>query len=773
MTTHNDPPSIFPYEPWVVNETAWLPERYRDLEGIFALANGYLGQRASFEEGIGTAVASLRGNYIAGVFDNYPNAVMIPLKGRPLFPSEMVNIPDYLPLLISIDGQPFDLSTCEVTEYRRTLQMERGVLERDVVCRLNDARHVRLRCTRFLSHSHKHIAVIRVEVTPLDFSATIVITSQVNGAVSNLTHQHLADQQCIDDADGHGLTCHTRGSAVDLAVLAREHCAGESADAAWIATQREYCSERSKSLTCAAGQAACCVKIIAVATSRDVDGTGNPIEDARKALRQAAEAGYTVLLAEQETAWAMIWRDIDINIEERSGAGALTQGLHYSVFQMMQNAPNDDPSVNIGAKGLTGEHYYGTYFWDTEIFMIPFFAFTHPTVARDLLSFRARNLPAARAKAQEMGLAGAAFPWMSDADGRECCTLWQFGLMSVHVTAAVAWGVWFYYSVTGDLSFIAEEGIDLMVETSRFWLSRLYYAPAEDRYHLHRVVGPDEYHQGVDNNFYTNIMVQENLLKCCVLLDQLRERDAEGYRRAAARLALRDNEPARFLRTAERIYLPYDAEKGIHRQDDSFHHLEPYDLQHHPPGGALPQVWSYDRIMRTQLLRQADVLIAHLLLGNRFTREELTRDFDYYEPITTHDSSLSFCTYSIVAAALRRMEMAYRYFLHTARLDLDDTHGNSWMGVHTACLAGAWQCLVFGFAGVRWYDGTLSLDPVLPEQWTSYTFSIRRFGARITVAVERDTVLLVSDAGDIPVLLAGKKIIITSTPRRYQLGNSN
>lgn len=761
----------FPFHAWEVTETGFVPEQYRFTEAVMALANGYLGQRASFEEGV-SGVESLRGNYIAGVFDYYPNPTMIKLKGRPSNPSQMVNIPDYLPIHIRLNGAEFDLSMCDIEAYARTLHMDTGVLTRDITCAVPGVGRVRITFLRFLSRSHKHLAAARVSVTPLDFSGTVEFISAIDGNVSNVTAQHIDEVTLLTElqAGTHGLVCRTKGTGITLALQAAEAVHGASPTLSSESTDR--CSRQRFTVQCAAGDSVTFTKITAAATSRDLDVENDAITACTAFLAEGAALGVAGLLDAQQRCWAKIWRRVEIDVTDRSGSVELTQGLHYSLFQMIQNAPNDDYTVNIGAKGLTGEHYYGTYFWDTEVFMLPMFAFILPEVARDLVKSRAHMLPGARRKAEELGLHGAAYPWMSDADGNECCTLWQFSLLGMHITADVAWGVWFYFCTSGDLDFIADSGIDIMVETSRCWLSRVYFRPDLQQYVINRVLGPDEYHQGVDNNYYTNIMAQENLLKTCQLLEMLQAERPQAYAAAVQRLALTTEEVWQFHQVAEQIYLPRNAELGVNLQDDRFHLLEPYDLHANPLPAAIPVAWSYDRALRTQLLRQADVVVAHILLGDRFTQDEMRRDFAYYEPKTTHDSSLSFCSYAVMAARLGLTDMAYDYYLRTARLDIDDIHSNSWMGVHTACLAGAWQCVVLGFGGVRWYDGQLTLDPLLPAQWDAYTFSLCWHGATIKVIVRAGEVELCTDGAEVPLQLGAEEIVVSETAKIFMYSTS-
>ncbi len=718
----------FPVEPWRLSEREFHRSTYRRMEATMALANGYMGQRASFEEGMPGA-HSLAGTYVAGVFDAYPNPSMIQLKGRPAEPRQMVNLPNFLPVSISFDGDPVTLANWEIEAYERVLHLDRGVLTREVILSSFGGRRLQLRFCRFLSRARRHIAVNRVDVTVLDGQGTLEVSGMIDTEAANAggrRHYEITSQW------SDGLCCRTLKTGIAVAIISKSSPLAKSVSA------DETCSF---------------VKVTAVGTSRDVDIHGDLSSTTRGWLDDAWAAGYDALLAEQEAAWADLWSRVELTIEEKTGDSVLTQGLHYSIYQMLQNAPHQDPTVNIGAKGLTGEHYFGTYFWDTEVFMLPMLALISPDAGRDLVKSRVNMLPGAMGKAAELGLEGAMYPFMSDADGNESCTLWQFGLMGIHVTGAVAWGIWFYYCVTGDLDTIVEGGIDVLVKICRFWLSRVYYRPEHDDYAINQVLGPDEYHQGVDNNFYTNALACDNLLKTVRLLALLKEQRPEDYAAVAERLRIRDAEIERFAEIADKIYLPQDPEHDYHLQDDHFHRLEPYDLRTFPVEGALNQVWSYDRIMRTRLLRQADVLVADLLFGDQMTPSRIRRDFEIYEPITTHDSSLSFCHHAVIAAQLRKGRKAYDYFLRTARLDLDDLHRNAWMGVHTACLAGAWQCVVLGFGGVRWYDGRLSLSPCLPGDWASYRFSICWHGTRLTVTVRPGEVELETDGNELEFCL--------------------
>jgi len=765
----NTPGPHFAIAPWSVIEESFLPENYRRAEGVLALANGYLGQRASFEEGI-SGVETLPGNYIAGVFDAYPNEGMIRLKGRPTHPREMVNIPNYLPITLFFNNTRVDLGQLQIIDYRRTLSLKSGILSREFTVSMGADATLRVSFERLLSLKRRHIAAMQVRVTPLSRAGTVCFASSIDASVTNLKMPHFGNIQPIGGAaqDRHGVTVRTLHTEIDIAVLAREALTScKPAAAECLAENDGRVSTHRFTVSCEKDETVVFTKIVAVTSSRDRDQQGDFLAFCEALLADAESAGFEAFKKEQEAAWEETWDGVEIEITERAESQALTQGLRYSIFQMMQNAPHGDHTVNIGAKGLSGEHYFGTYFWDTEAYMVPLFGFIAPPVARDLVRNRAYLLPGARNKAIDLDVKGAMFPFMSDADGNECATLWQFGLMGIHVSAAVAWGVWFYYCVSGDLTTVANEGIDVMVETSRFWVSRVYWSEELQQYVINRVLGPDEYHQSVDNNFYTNIMAQENLRKTLVLLERIREELPESYAKAIERLGLSQAELDQFKTVADKIRLPYDADLAVNLQDDRFLSLEPYDLVKNPVGGAINAVWSYDRVGRTQLLRQADVLVAHLLIGDRFDKAQLTRDFDYYEPKTTHDSSLSFCHHSILAAAIKRKAQAYDYFLKTARLDIDDLHGNSWQGVHTACLAGAWQCVVLGFGGVRWYNSALRLDPLLPDEWDTFSFSIWWHGTRLSVRVLEGGVELKTNGNELSLLLGDKTVVASATATKF------
>jgi alpha,alpha-trehalose phosphorylase len=410
--------------------------------------------------------------------------------------------------------------------------------------------------------------------------------------------------------------------------------------------------------------------------------------------------------------------------------------MRFNEFHLLQSVGRDG-RTNISAKGLTGEGYEGHYFWDTEIYVFPFFLATQPQLARQLLAYRYAGLPAARKRAREMAHAhGALYPWRTIA-GDECSAYFPAGTAQYHINADIAHSIKLYTEVTGDEKFLREQGAEIVMETARIWMGLGHFdARRGGAFCIHEVTGPDEYTAMVSNNFYTNAMAQQHLAFAAGVAERLQRKFPRDFARIATAMALAADEPGRWARAAEAMYLPVDEQLGIHPQDDSFLHKPVWDFANTPPA-HYPLLLNYHPLViyRHQVCKQADVVLALLLRGDRFTLAHKRRDFDYYERITTHDSSLSACIFSILASEVGYHEKAYRYFMHTARMDLDNEHGNTQHGVHTAAMAGTWLAVVQGFAGLRLHGGQVSLCPRLPAHWTHYSFRIRVRGRQLQVKV--------------------------------------
>ncbi len=485
------------------------------------------------------------------------------------------------------------------------------------------------------------------------------------------------------------------------------------------------------------------------------------LDTAAEALAAARDAGFDALAAEQKRFLDDFWAEADIVLD---GDPALQQGIRFNLFHLLQSVGRDG-KTNIAAKGLTGEGYEGHYFWDTEIYIFPVFLYTRPEIARKLLEFRYALLPHARARARQMGHAsGALYPWRTIA-GEECSAYFPAGSAQYHINADIAYAIKLYDEVSGDPTFLREAGAEIVMDTARIWLGLGRFVDRlGGRFGIYEVTGPDEYTACVNNNYYTNAMAQMHLAFAADVAERLRRDHPADFARIVAAIGLGPDEPAAWRAAAEAMYLPVDEVLGIHPQDDSFLEKPAWDIAQ-TPAENFPLLLHYHPLViyRHRVLKQADVVLALLLLGDRFTLEEKKRDYDYYEPLTTHDSSLSSCIYSILASEIGYHDQAYAFFMETARMDLDNKHGNTPYGAHLAAMAGAWLSLVYGFAGLRAFNGTLRFAPYLPGHWSHYRFMVRAQGRQLEINVDGSGVTYRLRSGEaLTVLHHDRAVMLTA-----------
>ncbi|MCK9525090.1 MAG: glycoside hydrolase family 65 protein, partial [Limnochordia bacterium] len=483
-----------------------------------------------------------------------------------------------------------------------------------------------------------------------------------------------------------------------------------------------------------AGQTITLDKFIALGSSREM-GEGQLSDYLERIVLKSAEHGYARGRQKHVDFLQKYWDDTDVEIE---GDLAVQQGMRFNALQLLQSTGRDG-KTNVAAKGLSGEYYEGHYFWDTETYIVPFFLYSQPDLVRKLLEYRYSILDAARLNARRMRDQGALYAWRT-INGHEASGNFLGSTVQYHINAAVAYSIHRYLEATDDLDFLLEMGAEILFETARCWAHRgVFLESRNGQYCLNEVCGPDEYKPGVNNNCYTNYMAQFNLKTALRARDTLSTKYPQEFDRLTRKLNLQEAEFDLWQRCADHMYLPFNDQLGIHPQDDSFVDKDPIDIDSIPQE-EIPLVgnWHPLVIWRYQVIKQADVILLLFLLGDQFTLAEKKADFDYYEPKTTHDSSLSPAIYSIIAAELGYEEFAYNYFLQTVRLDLDDYNRNAWQGLHTACMASSWMGVVNGFAGMRTFDGNLSFQPFLPEKWQSYSFKVKFRGAQLHVRVRSD-----------------------------------
>jgi alpha,alpha-trehalose phosphorylase len=732
----------YPLEAWCIRETSFDTDSHFLDETLFALGNGYIGLRGTGEEGYnGPAGTSLDGTYLNGFYESEPIQYPEAAYGLAKVNQFMLNVPNAKGIELWLEDERFDLLTGSVQTYERVLDFRTGVLTRAVEWTSPQGRSVKVNSRRLVCFENKHLFAIEVEVTPLNFAGRMRLVSALDGAVKN---QEAGDDPRVGSAVS-GQSLHMAGHEQNVgfaALVQRTHNSGfmlvsatdaelTGAAATITIAQAEQRLTQTYELDAQAGQAVTLTKYGSYFSSRDY-AEQELMWRSKDTLASARAAGFDDLRLAQEQYLADFWQQADVQI---AGDDALQQGIHFNQFHLLQSVGRDG-KTNISAKGVTGEGYEGHYFWDTEIYIFPFFLYSKPEIARKLLEYRYAGLPKARERARQMSHAtGALYPWRTIA-GDECSAYFPAGTAQYHINADIAYSIKLYMEATGDQEYLVKHGAEIVMETARIWMG-IGSCDREGRFCINQVTGPDEYTALVNNNYYTNAMARMHLDFAASIAEQLQSSQPAEFARIAAASSLDANEPAAWRRAASLMNLPYDQALQIHAQDDSFLSKKVWDFANTPKENY-PLLLNYHPmvIYRHQVCKQADVVLALLLLSDQFTLEDKRRDFDYYEAVTTHDSSLSSCIFSIIAAEVGYQDKAYDYFMETARLDLDDTHGNTHYGVHTAAMAGTWMGVAYGFAGMRVVGGELHFAPSLPKQWQHYTFKIHFKGALLEVHVE-------------------------------------
>lgn len=769
--TETKPTAIYPFEDWAVTENAFSLEHNYQSESIFALGNGTIGWRGTFEEGLPDAAKfGLEGTYINGFYESeiikYPEIAY----GFAEHSQTMLNVTNGKLIRLEVEGEAFNLRAGTLLAYRRSLNLKTAVIERYVKWRSPQGREIELTVRRFIALENRHLAVIDYQVVPLNFSGKITLLSALDGDVKNLT----ADTDPRVGSGLHGRVLHVEGKSVegDFGLLrqrtqtthlglacAMEHRLETADPHRQSAAATDFSVSVRYEIAAQQGTRIRLTKYLGYVSSQHVPDAEIEAK-AREVVRAAKVSSFEALLAAQTAYMTHFWDAADITIE---GDTALQQGLRFNMFHVMQSAGRDG-RTNISAKGLTGEGYEGHYFWDTEMYVMPFFLYTLPDINRKLLEYRYSILDFARARARDLAHpSGALFPWRTIA-GEETSAYFPAGTAQYHINADIAFALQRYVHITGDEAFLKEQGAELLFETARVWYHVGAFIPHKGgQFCINGVTGPDEYSAIVNNNCYTNMMARQNLRYAHEVALWMQETEPARYEALVGRLNLQAQEIADWKRAADAMFIPYDDELKLYLQDDSFLDRAPWDLAN-TPRNKFPLLLHYHPLViyRHQVCKQADLVLALFLLGDQFTLEDKRRNFAYYEKVTTHDSSLSTAIFSIVAAEIGDQAKAYRYFLNTARLDLDNLHGNVKAGVHIANMAGTWMGVVNGFGGLRIVGGAAHFSPMLPPGWTSYSFRLKIRTSHFEVAVGADaTRYTLLDGDAITVYQDGKALVLS------------
>ncbi|WP_019243267.1 MULTISPECIES: glycoside hydrolase family 65 protein [Bacillus] len=701
-------------------------------ESLFFLGNGYLGIRGNFEEGYQKGFTSIRGTYINAFHDVTEVTYGEKLYGFPETQQKLVNIIDAQDLVIYFGEERFSLFDGNVLAYERNLHMDKGYSERIIHWKSPNGHEIKLHFKRLVSFIARELFAIQVSIEPVNYFGKVKIISTVNGDVENFTDPndprvasgHAKRLKVVMTKEDNNVSIVMNETYVSKlqTVCTSKHTINTTHSVSHNvyneSVQSQYTFELSQPVTFTKWNAY-------TDTLRHGDQL---VEKATLALQSYPD--FEKALEAQADYLANFWKYADITI---GGDSELQEGIRFNLYHLLQSTGRDSHS-NIAAKGLSGEGYEGHYFWDTEIYMIPVFLMTKPELAKDLLIYRYHILDGARENAKILGhKQGALFPWRT-ISGTECSAFFPAGTAQYHISADIAYSNIQYYLVTKDLTYMSEYGAEILFETARLWMDAGNFH--NNQFVINDVTGPDEYTCIVNNNYYTNVMAKHNLKWAAKIYQLLLENNPTALNKLSEKITLSSEEIAGWQKAAELMFLPYDAELDVNPQDDSFFQKEIWDFEN-TPKEKHPLLLHYHplTLYRYQVCKQADTVLGHFLLEDEQAFSTIKNSYDYYEKITTHDSSLSHCVFSIMASKVGYKDKAYQYFIETARLDLDNTHGNTKDGLHMANMGGTWMAIVYGFAGLRVKESGLELAPSLPKQWTNYQFAITYQNRQISVTV--------------------------------------
>ncbi|MHA7101350.1 glycoside hydrolase family 65 protein [Roseivirga pacifica] len=736
------------HDPWSIIEEGFVPEYNQISESIFSLGNGMFGQRANFEEKY--SGETLLGNYVAGVY--YPDKTRVGWwkNGYPEYFAKVLNAANWVGININLAGEELDLATAEVSNFRRELNMKEGWLKRSFEAKLPSGNKVKVEATRFCSMARTKVGAIAYTVTPLNFSGEAQVTPYVDfdvmNADSNYDEKFWVEQEKEADLEFSYVLASTKKTDFWVATGMEFSIEGAWTQSAKSAVEREKYVEVTETGAIEEGKSFTIYKYAANISSMYFD-KNELVNVCKQEVEGAVTAGFDALLQEHKDAWASKWEKSDIIIE---GDVSAQQGIRFNIFQLNQTYTGEDERLNIGPKGFTGEKYGGSTYWDTEAYCLAFYlATSDQEVAKNLVLYRYKHLQKAIENAEKLGFKnGAALYPMVTMNGEECHNEWEITFEEIHRNGAIAYAIFDYINYHGDEDYLIDYGLEVLIAISRFWVQRVHWSKNKGQYVMHGVTGPNEYENNVNNNWYTSKMAlwtleytleglakYEGTDKLNALLQKLNFKGAE--------------ETEKWEDILENMYLGYDEEKGVFLQQDGFLDKDLMPVGDIAPGERpINQNWSWDRILRSCFIKQADTLQGIYLFEDEYDLETIERNFDFYEPMTVHESSLSPCVHSILAAKLGRKEKAYEMYLRTARLDLDDYNNDTEDGCHTTSMAGTWMSFAKGFAGMRVRNGELYFNPFLPDHWDGYSFKIKFRERNLTIAARKGEVEISNESAE-------------------------
>lgn len=753
------------YNDWLIVEKGFDPEQNRVSESIFSIGNGKMGQRANFEEKY--SGDSLRGSYVAGIY--YPDKTRVGWwkNGYPEYFAKIINSTNWIGINININGIELDLAKAKILSFNRILNMQHGLLIRTFVAELENGNRVEVNVQRFVSIDQTAIGVLRYSIKALNFSGEIRITPYLDGDVfnedSNYNEKFWIETEKKMDGKSGFLTLETLKTkfrictGVQFGILKN----GVEVDSPVTNSEKEKYIEATQNIIVSEDDILSIEKYTATVTSLDFSADTLSAEASNRA-KAAEEAGFDLLFENHKNCWLRKWETSDIIIE---GDVAAQQGIRYNIFQLNQTYTGEDERLNIGPKGFTGEKYGGVTYWDTEAYCLPFYLSTSTQdVSRKLLIYRHRHLAKAIENAQKLGFEnGAALYPMVTINGEECHNEWEITFEEIHRNGAIAYAIYNYVNYTGDKEYLASYGFEVLLGISRFWSQRVNWSEDKQKYVMLGVTGPNEYENNVNNNFHTSYMAVWTLKYTLEVVEYLQKEYPYLYNELISKWKFNAiKETSRWKDIIEKMYFPFDEKRQIYLQQDGFLDKEIIPAAQLPASQRpINQKWSWDRILRSCYIKQADTLQSMFWFENNFTNEELKRHFDFYEPITVHESSLSPCVHAILAAKIGYGEKSYEMYLRTSRLDLDDYNNDTEDGLHITSMGGTWMSFVMGFGGLRAGNNQLVLNPFLPGKWKSYQFRVNYRGAHLILKKEKDKLAIVNDSSiAVSLLVWGKQVIL-------------
>lgn len=740
---------LFEIDPWKIRTTQLDKENRRLQESLTSMGNGYMGMRGNFEESY--SGDHHQGTYLAGIW--YPDKTRVGWwkNGYPEYFGKVINAMDFIQMKLFVNDHEIDLATTAFEDFDLELDMENGLLTRSFVAIAGGAT-VRFTFERFLSIVKQELAVIRLTAECLAGDAQIRVLSKLDNNVQN-EDSNYEEMFWLEKERGHQMESSfltTQTIPNDFGIEQFSVTGAMKHVSSAIGVQQDDTLEVAETFTydLKPDESMQLEKRVVILTSRDVPESDQ--SEKALALLEAYDASYEELLAEQNAAWAKRWALADVSI---GGDDEAQQGIRFNIFQLFSTYYGEDDRLNIGPKGFTGEKYGGATYWDTEAYAVPMYlGISDPTITKNLLKYRHNQLPQAKHNARQQGLKGALYP-MVTFTGVECHNEWEITFEEIHRNGAIAHAIYNYTTYTGDESYIQKEGLEVLTEIARFWADRVHYSKRQQKYMIHGVTGPNEYENNINNNWYTNY------LATWVLSYTL-----ENYQKyqAHATVTITQEEQTKWQDIIQNMYFPKDEELGIFVQHDTFldKDLLPTSALD-PAERPLNQHWSWDKILRSCFIKQADVLQGIYFFGDSFTDEEKRRNFEFYEPMTVHESSLSASVHAILAAELGLIDKSMEMYQRTARLDLDNYNNDTDDGLHITSMTGSWLAIVQGFAQMKTSTGTLSFAPLLPKDWDHYSFHITYRGRLLAVTVTQKEVRIdLKDGSAFAMMLYGQEITL-------------